>query len=62
MKWSVDMVDKTPEELQAEWWLETINAVAFRKKLNSETDEFRYRILSALLANEIKDLREQRFL
>lgn len=56
------MVDKTPEELQAELWLQTINAVAFRKNLNSETDEFRYRILSALLANEIKDLREQQFL
>jgi hypothetical protein len=62
MRWSVDMVDKTPEELQAELWLQTINAVAFRKNLNSETDEFRYRILSALLANEIKDLREQQFL
>jgi hypothetical protein len=56
------MADKTPEELQADWWLETISAVAFRNELNSETDEFRYKILSVLLANEIKNLREQPFL
>jgi hypothetical protein len=55
------MADKTLAELQAEW-LATSKNITFREKLDSGTDEFRYKILSALLANEIKDLREQRFL
>jgi hypothetical protein len=55
------MADKTLAELQAEW-LATSKNITFREKLDSGTDEFRYKILAALLANEIKDLKAQQFL
>jgi len=49
------MQNKTLAESQADQWIATINAVAFQGEINSGTDEFRYRILPALLANELKD-------
>ena len=55
------MADKTLAELQAEW-LATSRNITFREKLDSGTDEFRYKILAALLTNELKDLKEQPFL
>ena len=55
------MADKTLAELQAEW-LATSKNITFREKLDSGTDEFRYKILAALLANEMKDLKAQQFL
>jgi hypothetical protein len=50
------MDDNTPEEIKARQWIATINALAFQAELNSVTDEFRYRILAALLSNELKDI------
>jgi hypothetical protein len=41
-------------------WIATINAVAFQGAPDSGTDEFRYRILAALLANELKDSKPER--
>jgi hypothetical protein len=49
------MDTKTNEEFEVDRWIATIDAAAFHEKLSSETDEFRYRILAALLANELKE-------
>jgi len=48
------MADKTLEELQAAW-LAISKYITFREKLDSGTDEFKYKILSALLYDELKD-------
>ena len=48
------MADKTLAELQADW-LATSKNITFREKLDSGTDEFKYKILAALLAVELKD-------
>jgi len=50
------MTDKTLEELQADW-LATSKYITFREKLDSGTDEFKYKILAALLSDELKDFK-----
>jgi hypothetical protein len=54
------MADKTLAELQAEW-LATSKNITFREKLDSRTDEFKHKILSALLADELKDFKTEPF-
>jgi hypothetical protein len=49
------MAGKTLAELQADW-LATSKNITFREKLDSGTDEFKYKILAALLDDELKDL------
>ena len=45
------MVDKTKSGIQA--WIAEDNVAQFQQKLNSETDEFRYKILVQLLEDEL---------
>jgi hypothetical protein len=52
------MADKTLAELQAEW-LATSKNITFREKLDSGTDEFQYKILAALLADELTDFKAE---
>ena len=50
------MADNTLEELPVDW-IATGSAATFQATLNSETDEFRYKILTALLAKEFEDFK-----
>jgi hypothetical protein len=55
------MADKTLAESQADW-IAASHVITIREKLESGTDEFRYRILEALLANELEKFRAEPFL
>lgn len=55
------MADRTstPKEIQA--WVAASNSAWFRSILDSGKDEYRFKILAALLANEKKDVRQEVF-
>ena len=55
------MAEKTLAERQADW-IAAANTVTIQEKLESETDEFRYRILATLLTNELEKFRAEPFL
>jgi hypothetical protein len=47
----------TPAEIRA--WIAASNIARFQKELESETDEFRYKILAALLAYEYEKFEKE---
>ena len=51
------MVDKATLEIQA--WIAEDNIARLQQKLDSGTDEFRYEILAALLADELRASKTQ---
>jgi hypothetical protein len=50
------MAEKSLEELPADW-IATGGTAVIQATLNSETDEFRYKILTALLAKEFENFK-----
>ena len=53
------MLIKTLEQLQSDA-MAVRNILQFQEKLNSETDEGKYKILSMLLADECRELNKER--
>ena len=50
------MENNTPDDLQAEW-IAMNGFILLQDQLDSETDEFRYKILVALLFNKLKEFK-----
>jgi hypothetical protein len=53
----VGMVDETSTAEEIRTWVAANNTVWFQRQLDAGTDELRYKVLAALLANELGDFK-----